>query len=51
MAGTGRVPASAGSHTRAARRVPSLSGIQTGSSRWIVRGKAVTVLTAPHYTG
>ena len=50
MAGTGWVPASVGSHTRAARRVPSLSGIQTGSSRWIARGNVVTVVTASHYT-
>ena len=36
---------------RAASRVPSFSGIQTGSRRSIARGKALTVVTAPHYTG
>ena len=36
---------------RAASRVPSFSGIQTGSRRSIARGNALTVVTAPHYTG
>src|SRR6185503_11137851 len=44
-------PASTGSHRRAASRVPSVSGIQTGSRRSTARGNALTVVTAPHYTG
>jgi hypothetical protein len=36
---------------RAASRVPSLSGIQTGSRRSTDRGKVATVVTTPHYTG
>ena len=51
IAGTGTDSASAGRQIRAASRVPSLSGIQTGSRRSTDRGKLATVVTAPHYTG
>ena len=51
MAGTGLVSAPTGSHMCAASRVPSLSGIQTGSRRSTARGNTLTVVTAPHYTG
>src|SRR5262245_45391701 len=51
MAGTGWASASVGHQRRAARRVPSSSGIHTGSTRWIGRGNAATVVTPRDYTG